>query len=97
MPTAEPSCPNPLPGGAESGTADTAAPSLLGPAASRQWPAGFKLTIVIPVFNEQQTIAEILRRVRAVPVPKEIIVVDDRSADGTRPSWNNWPIGRNCV
>ncbi|MCU0873391.1 MAG: glycosyltransferase family 2 protein [Pirellulaceae bacterium] len=84
MPTAEPSCPNSLPGEAASATADMAAPSLLGPAPSRQWPAGFKLTIVVPVFNEQQTIAEILGRVRAVPVPKEIIVVDDRSADGTQ-------------
>jgi glycosyltransferase involved in cell wall biosynthesis len=48
------------------------------------WPSGFKLTIVIPVFNEQQTVAEILRRVRAVPIPKEIIVVDDCSTDDTR-------------
>lgn len=47
-------------------------------------PAGFKLTVVVPVYNEQQTVAEILGRVRAVPVPKEIIVVDDHSTDGTR-------------
>jgi glycosyltransferase involved in cell wall biosynthesis len=52
--------------------------------APREWPAGFKLTIIIPVFNEQQTVAEILHRVRAVPIPKEIIVVDDCSTDGTR-------------
>ncbi len=45
-----------------------------------------KLTIVIPVFNERQTIEEILRRVLAVrlPLKKEILVVDDCSGDGTR-------------
>ena len=43
-----------------------------------------KLSVVIPVFNEKATIHEILRRVRAVDLPKEIIVVDDFSTDGTR-------------
>jgi glycosyltransferase involved in cell wall biosynthesis len=47
-------------------------------------PAGFKLSVVIPVFNEERWIRELLRRVRAVPIPKEIIVVDDCSTDGTR-------------
>lgn len=42
------------------------------------------LTVIIPVFNEKATIVEILRRVAAVPIPKEIIVVDDGSTDGTR-------------
>ncbi len=39
--------------------------------------------MVIPVYNEEGTIAEILRRVRAVPLAKEIIVVDDASTDRT--------------
>ena len=43
-----------------------------------------KLSVVIPVYNERDTIAEILRRVNAVPVDKELIVVDDFSTDGTR-------------
>jgi glycosyltransferase involved in cell wall biosynthesis len=43
-----------------------------------------KLSVVIAVFNEKQTILEILRRVREVPMSKEIIVVDDCSVDGTR-------------
>ena len=43
-----------------------------------------KLSVVIPVFNEKSTISEILERVRAVPIEKEIIVVDDFSTDGTR-------------
>jgi glycosyltransferase involved in cell wall biosynthesis len=42
-----------------------------------------KLSVIMPAFNERGTIAEILRRVCAVPIPKEIIVVDDGSTDGT--------------
>jgi glycosyltransferase involved in cell wall biosynthesis len=41
------------------------------------------LSVVMPVYNEAATIDEILRRVRAVDVDKEIIVVDDGSSDGT--------------
>jgi glycosyltransferase involved in cell wall biosynthesis len=40
--------------------------------------------VVIPVYNEKKTILEILRRVRAVPIRKQIIIVDDCSKDGTR-------------
>jgi glycosyltransferase involved in cell wall biosynthesis len=46
--------------------------------------ASLKLTVIIPVFNESSTIADIIRRVCAVPINKEIIVVDDASTDGTR-------------
>jgi glycosyltransferase involved in cell wall biosynthesis len=42
------------------------------------------LSVVIPCYNERATVAELLRRVRAVPVEKEIIVVDDQSTDGSR-------------
>jgi glycosyltransferase involved in cell wall biosynthesis len=42
------------------------------------------LSVVMPVYNEKRTIHEILRRVRAVPIRKQIIVVDDCSKDGTR-------------
>jgi glycosyltransferase involved in cell wall biosynthesis len=42
-----------------------------------------KLSVVIPVYNEIGTIKEILNRVQLVPQDKEIIVVDDRSTDGT--------------
>jgi glycosyltransferase involved in cell wall biosynthesis len=47
-------------------------------------PEGFKLSVVIPVYNERATIEEIVRRVEAVPIPKEVILVDDASTDGTR-------------
>jgi len=62
---------------------------LLGEGACRQLglypiPAGFKLSVVIPVYNEQPWIARLLQRVQAVPIPKEIIIVDDCSTDGTR-------------
>jgi glycosyltransferase involved in cell wall biosynthesis len=43
-----------------------------------------KLSIVMPVYNESASIREILKRVQALPHPKEIIVVDDGSLDGTR-------------
>jgi glycosyltransferase involved in cell wall biosynthesis len=42
-----------------------------------------KVTVVMPVYNEAGTIAEILRRVEAVGVAEEIIVVNDCSRDGT--------------
>lgn len=43
-----------------------------------------KLSILIPVFNEQSTIELLLKRVEAAPYEKEIILVDDASTDGTR-------------
>jgi glycosyltransferase involved in cell wall biosynthesis len=43
-----------------------------------------RLSVVVPVYNEKDTIREIIRRIRAVAIPKEIIVVDDASTDGTR-------------
>jgi glycosyltransferase involved in cell wall biosynthesis len=42
------------------------------------------LSVIVPVFNEERTIGPILERVRAVEIPKEIIVVDDYSTDATR-------------
>jgi|UniRef100_A0A7V6A2D9 glycosyltransferase involved in cell wall biosynthesis len=43
-----------------------------------------KLSIVIPVYNEENTLEEIFRRVQAAPYDKEIIVVDDASMDKSR-------------
>lgn len=43
-----------------------------------------KLSIIMPVYNERQTIEEILMRVKKSPLEKEIIIVDDDSTDGTR-------------
>ncbi len=43
-----------------------------------------KLSVLIPVYNERETIEEVVRRVREVPLEVEIVVVDDCSTDGTR-------------
>jgi glycosyltransferase involved in cell wall biosynthesis len=43
-----------------------------------------KLSVLVPVFNEEQTLAEVVRRVCAFPAPKEIILVDDGSTDRSR-------------
>lgn len=47
-------------------------------------PSGSLLSVVIPVYNERHTLMDLVNRVRAVPVRKEIILVDDGSKDGTR-------------
>ena len=43
-----------------------------------------KLSVLIPVYNEERTLEEVVRRVRAVQLPKEIILVDDGSKDRSR-------------
>ena len=46
-----------------------------------------KLSIIVPCYNEERTVEELLRRVAQAPLPgweREIIVVDDGSTDGTR-------------
>jgi glycosyltransferase involved in cell wall biosynthesis len=43
-----------------------------------------KLSIIVPVFNERQTVAQIIARIEETPYDKEIIVIDDFSTDGTR-------------
>lgn len=46
-------------------------------------PDGWKLSVVIPVYNEERWVEGLIERVQAVPMPKEIILVNDRSTDGT--------------
>jgi glycosyltransferase involved in cell wall biosynthesis len=52
------------------------------------FPTVRKLSVVVPVYNERNTLVEILRRMRQVRLPegidREIVVVDDGSNDGTR-------------
>jgi glycosyltransferase involved in cell wall biosynthesis len=42
------------------------------------------LSVLIPVYNEERTLGEVVRRVRAIKIPKEIILVDDGSKDRSR-------------
>ena len=48
-------------------------------------PEGRTLSVIVPVYNERNTVAEVLRRIRRVelPVDLEVVVVDDGSTDGT--------------
>ena len=48
------------------------------------------LTVIIPVFNEAQTIDQLLRSVLAAPYNKQLIVVDDGSTDGTTEILERW-------
>jgi len=47
-------------------------------------PTNFKLSVVVPVYNEDATIIEVVDAVLAESIPKELIIVDDGSTDGTR-------------
>lgn len=46
-------------------------------------PEDFVLSVVIPVYNEIDTVVDVIQKVRANGVPSEIILVDDKSTDGT--------------
>ncbi len=43
-----------------------------------------KLSVIMPVYNEKETVREIIRRVMDLSVDKELVIVDDGSTDGTR-------------
>jgi len=43
-----------------------------------------KLSVVIPAYNEINTIKEIITKIKSIKIPKEIIIIDDFSQDGTR-------------
>jgi glycosyltransferase involved in cell wall biosynthesis len=53
-------------------------------------PADLVLSVVIPVYNERKTIHQIVDLVRAVPIRKQIILVDDCSKDGTTELFKEW-------
>ncbi len=59
-----------------------------------------RVSVIVPCFNERETILELLRRVKSVSCDKRIIVVDNCSTDGTREllrsvCWNEREIGPN--
>jgi glycosyltransferase involved in cell wall biosynthesis len=47
-------------------------------------PTGFRLSVVMPVYNEIRTLAKVIERLRATRLPLEIVIVDDGSRDGSR-------------
>lgn len=46
-------------------------------------PVGFMLSIVVPIYNEEKTIQRVIETLYALPIPVEVIAVDDGSSDGT--------------
>lgn len=46
-------------------------------------PADFLLSIVVPIYNERYTIAQVIRSLFALPLPVEVIAIDDGSTDGS--------------
>ncbi len=68
---------------------------LLGSAVCRKLgiyklPEKFKLSVVVPIYNERATIADVVERIRHCGVPCGIILVDDGSQDGTREILESW-------
>jgi glycosyltransferase involved in cell wall biosynthesis len=53
------------------------------PGAKTQSASATRLTVIMPVYNERDTVASVIARVRQVPIAKELIIVDDGSNDGT--------------
>ena len=43
-----------------------------------------KLTIIIPAFNEKKTLPILLKKISKIKISKQIIIIDDKSTDGTR-------------
>jgi glycosyltransferase involved in cell wall biosynthesis len=66
-------------------TAEAGLKSLESPSQAPPKPKlGVKLSVVIPVFNERDTIRQVVERVRASAKDADIVIVDDCSTDGTR-------------
>jgi glycosyltransferase involved in cell wall biosynthesis len=65
-------------------TAKVAAEMDSAPAVEPRKRTSLAVSVVIPVYNERDTVVEVVRRVQAVGVHREIIIVDDFSVDGTR-------------
>ena len=56
-----------------------------------------KLSVVIPVYNERDTLDQIIARVRAVGMDKHLVLVDDGSADGTREKLRRYEQDDDCT
>lgn len=56
-----------------------------------------KLSVIIPVYNEKETVAEILHQVKSLNLEKEIIVVNDGSTDGTKEILNKEKLNESII
>lgn len=56
-----------------------------------------KISVVIPIYNEQDTLDEIIRQVRAVDVEKQLVLVDDFSSDRTREILKGYEAQDDCT
>ena len=56
-----------------------------------------RVSFLIPAYDEAATIADVLDRVDALPLDKQIVVVDDGSTDGTAAVVERWAAGRDGV
>ncbi len=63
--------------------ASTVAASAVLPRPPSAPPRTYVLSVLVPIYNERRSLLDLLARVRAVEVPKEIVLVDDGSTDGT--------------
>ena len=59
-------------------------------------PADFRLSVIIPVFNEAQTVEQVIDRVRMTGFPLDLVLVDDGSTDGTRDVLKTYEDGADC-
>ncbi len=60
-------------------------------------PDGFRLSVVIPVFNEAETVEEVISSVRQTGLPLDIVLVDDGSTDGTRDVLGKFERAEDCT
>lgn len=56
-----------------------------------------RLSVVIPVYNEAETLGGLIDRVRAVDIEKQLVLVDDCSTDGTREVLQGYDADTDCV
>src|ERR1051326_2406911 len=56
-----------------------------------------RVSFIVPAFNEEATLEEVLERVEALPLDKQVIVVDDGSTDGTAEIAERWRDGNGVV
>ncbi|MET0938821.1 MAG: glycosyltransferase family 2 protein [Gaiellaceae bacterium] len=56
-----------------------------------------RVSFILPAYNEEATIAEVLHQVSELDIEKQIVVVDDGSTDGTRAAAETWTRDRDSV